>query len=66
MTMEGGEDGLPIPEETLNEDDENIGIHFWYFDYIFWLNIVISASVVNPEDTEQFFLCHRFVESASP
>ena len=40
MTMEGGEDGLPIPEETLNEDDENIGIHFWYFDYIFWLNIV--------------------------
>ena len=39
MTMEGGEDGLPIPEETLNEDDENIGIHFWYFDYIYWLNI---------------------------
>ena len=26
MTMEGGEDGLPIPEETLNEDDDNIGI----------------------------------------
>ena len=40
MTMEGGEDGLPIPEETLNEDDDNIGILLWYFDYIFWLNII--------------------------
>ena len=44
MTMEGGEDGLPIPEETLNEDDDNIGILLWYFDYIFWFDI---ASVVN-------------------
>ena len=39
MTMEGGEDGLPIPEETLNEDDDNIGMLLWYFDYIIWLDI---------------------------
>ena len=40
MTMEGGEDGLQIPEETLNEDDDNIGIFLWYFDYKLCLDIV--------------------------
>ena len=65
MTMEGGEDGLPIPEETLNEDDDNIGMLLWYFDYIIWLDIVIVANH-RRHGTIIFFLCHRFVESASP
>ena len=51
MTMEGGEDGLPIPEETLNEDDDNIGMLLWYFDYIIWLDIV----KLQIRDTEQLF-----------
>ena len=43
--MEGGEDGLPIPEETLNEDDDNIGILFGILTT--YSGQILSASVVN-------------------